>query len=145
MRNRQLVAAWVYEKGLPDNVIERRTRDGKTYFVVRDYDKLRVLFGDLLRELQRIKSEGDYEAIRALVEHYAVKVDPAMHAEVLERYAKLEHPPILGLHRPAARAGHERGANRGRANRVSRRLQRADARVRREVLVAADLELTVSE
>ena len=97
MRNRQLVAAWVYEKGLPDNVIERRTRDGKTYFVVRDYDKLRVLFGDLLRELQRIKSEGDYEAIRTLVEHYAVKVDPAMHAEVLERYAKLNIPPYSGF------------------------------------------------
>ena len=97
MRNRQLVAAWVYEKGLPDNVIERRVRDGKTYFVVRDYDKLRVLFGDLLRELQRIKSAGDYDAIRNLVEHYAVKVDPVMHAEVLERYAKLDIPAYSGF------------------------------------------------
>jgi len=97
MRNRQLVAAWVYEKGLPDNVIERRVRDGKTYFVVRDYDKLRVLFGDLLRELQRIKSAGDYAAIRDLVEHYAVKVDPVMHAEVLERYAKLDIPAYSGF------------------------------------------------
>jgi dipeptidyl-peptidase-3 len=97
MRNRQLVAAWVYEKGMSDNVIERRERDGKTYFVVRDYDKLRVLFGDLLRELQRIKSEGDYDAIRDLVERYAVKVDPAMHAEVLERYAKLDIPAYAGF------------------------------------------------
>jgi dipeptidyl-peptidase-3 len=97
MRNRQLVAAWVYEKGLPDNVIERRERDGKTYFVVRDYDKLRVLFGELLRELQRIKSEGDFEAIRGLVERYAVKVDPAMHAEVLERYAQLNVPAYSGF------------------------------------------------
>jgi dipeptidyl-peptidase III len=97
MRNRQLIAAWVYEKGMPDNVIERRERDGKTYFVVRDYDKLRTLFGDLLRELQRIKSEGDYDAIRDLVERYAVKVDPAMHAEVLERYARLDIPAYAGF------------------------------------------------
>jgi dipeptidyl-peptidase-3 len=97
MRNRQLVAAWVYEKGRPDNVIERRERDGKTYFVVRDYDKLRALFGDLLRELQRIKSEGDYDSIRDLVERYAVKVDPAMHAEVLERYADLGIPAYAGF------------------------------------------------
>ena len=97
MRNRQLIAAWVYEQGMPDNVIERRERDGKTYFVVRDYDKLRTLFGDLLRELQRIKSEGDYDAIRDLVERYAVKVDPAMHAEVLERYARLDVPAYAGF------------------------------------------------
>jgi dipeptidyl-peptidase-3 len=97
MRNRQLVAAWVYEKGMPEGVIERRERGGKTYFVVRDYDKLRVLFGDLLRELQRIKSEGDYAAIRELVERYAVKVDPALHAEVLARYAKLNIPAYAGF------------------------------------------------
>jgi dipeptidyl-peptidase-3 len=100
MRNRQLVAAWVYEKGMPDNVIERRERDGKTYFVVRDYDKLRVLFGELLRELQRIKSEGDYDAIRDLVERYAVKVDPKLHAEVLVRYAKLNIPAYSGFIQP---------------------------------------------
>jgi dipeptidyl-peptidase-3 len=100
MRNRQLVAAWVYEKGKPDNVIERRERDGKTYFVVRDYERLRDLFGELLRELQRIKSEGDYVAIRDLVERYAVKVDPAMHAEVLARYAKLNIPPFAGFIAP---------------------------------------------
>jgi dipeptidyl-peptidase-3 len=97
MRNRQLVGAWVYEKGRAENVIERRERDGKTYFVVRDYAKLRELFGALLRELQRIKSEGDYAAIRDLVERYAVKVDPAMHKEVLERYAKLNIPPFAGF------------------------------------------------
>jgi dipeptidyl-peptidase-3 len=97
MRNRQLIAAWVYEKGRPGNVIERRERDGKTYFVVNDYAKLRELFGQLLRELQRIKSEGDYEAIRDLVERYAVKVDPALHSEVLERYAKLDIPAYSGF------------------------------------------------
>jgi dipeptidyl-peptidase III len=100
MRNRQLVAAWVYEKGMPDNVIERRERDGKTYFVVRDYDKLRVLFGELLRELQRIKSAGDYDAIRSLVERYAVKVDPELHAEVLARYKKLNIPAYSGFIQP---------------------------------------------
>lgn len=97
MRNRQLIAAWAYEHGKPDNVIERRERDGKTYFVINDYDKLRALFGELLKELQRIKSEGDYAAIRDLVERYAVKVDPAMHAEVIERYAKLDIPPFSGF------------------------------------------------
>ncbi len=97
MRNRQLIAAWAYEKGMPDNVIERRQRDGKTYFVVRDYAKLRALFGELLRELQRIKSEGDFNAIRDLVERYAVKVDPALHKEVLERYARLDIPAYSGF------------------------------------------------
>jgi dipeptidyl-peptidase-3 len=100
MRNRQLVAAWAYEQGKAENVIERRTRDGKTYFVVNDYDKLRALFGDLLRELQRIKSQGDYAAIRDLVETYAVKVDRDMHREVLERYAKLDVPPYAGFIQP---------------------------------------------
>ena len=100
MRNRQLIAAWAYEKGRPDNVVERMTRDGKTYFVVRDYDKLRTLFGELLRELQRIKSTGDFEAIRSLVETYAVKVDPGLHAEVLERYARLDIPPYSGFIQP---------------------------------------------
>jgi dipeptidyl-peptidase-3 len=75
-------------------------RDGKTYFVVNDYDKLRALFGDLLRELQRIKSQGDYAAIRDLVETYAVKVDRDMHREVLERYAKLDVPPYAGFIQP---------------------------------------------
>lgn len=97
MRNRQMIAKWTYEKGLPDNVIERRERDGKTFFVVRDYPKLRELFGELLRELQRIKSEGDFEAIRDMVETYAVKVDQDLHAEVLERYAELDIPPYAGF------------------------------------------------
>jgi dipeptidyl-peptidase-3 len=97
MRNRQMIAKWAYEKGLPDNVIERRERDGKTFFAVRDYSKLRELFGELLRELQRIKSEGDFEAIRDMVETYAVKVDRDLHAEVLERYAELDIPPYAGF------------------------------------------------
>ena len=97
MRNRQLIALWAYEHGLPDNVIERRTRDGKTYFVVNDYAKLRALFGQLLRELQRIKSAGDYAAIRALVERYGVKVDAALRAEVHARYAALDIPAYTGF------------------------------------------------
>jgi dipeptidyl-peptidase-3 len=97
MRNRQLIAAWAFEQGRADNVIERRERDGKTYFVIRDYDKLRALFGRQLRELQRIKSMGDYAAIRDLVERYAVKVDAALHAEVLERYRKLDIPAYSGF------------------------------------------------
>jgi len=100
MRNRQLIAAWAYEHGRNDNVIERRTRDGKTFFVVNDYTKLRALFGRLLRELQRIKSTGDYAAIRELVEQYAVKVDPALHAEVRARYAALDVPAYAGFMGP---------------------------------------------
>jgi dipeptidyl-peptidase III len=100
MRNRQLVAGWCYEQGKPANVIERRERDGKTYFVVNDFVRLRELFGELLRELQRIKSEGDYAAARDLVERYAVKVDRRMHAEVLDRYATLDIPPFAGFMGP---------------------------------------------
>ncbi|HEX7237682.1 MAG TPA: dihydrofolate reductase [Gammaproteobacteria bacterium] len=100
MRNRQLIAAWAYEHGRNDNVIERRSRDGKTFFVVNDYAKLRALFGRLLRELQRIKSTGDYAAIRELVERYAVKVDPALHAEVRARYAALDVPASTGFMGP---------------------------------------------
>jgi dipeptidyl-peptidase-3 len=97
MRNRQLVALWAYEHGLHDNVIERRTRDGKTHFVVNDYVKLRTLFGELLRELQRIKSTGDYAAIRELVERYGVKVDAGLGAEVRARYAALDIPAYTGF------------------------------------------------
>ena len=97
MRNRQLIAAWAYEHGRKDNVIERRARDGKTFFVINDYVKLRALFGRLLRELQRIKSTGDYAAIRELVERYAVKVDPALHEEVRARYAALDVPAYSGF------------------------------------------------
>src|SRR5690606_39209706 len=85
MRNRQWVSAWVFEKGEDEGVIERVERDGKVYFNIKDYVRLRELFGELLRETQRIKSEGDYEAARALVENYGVKVDQNIHAGVLER------------------------------------------------------------
>lgn len=100
MRNRQLIAAWAYDHGRRDNVIEKRVRDGKTFFVVNDHKKLRALFGDLLRELQRIKSTGDFAAIRALVERYAVKVDPQLHAEVRARYAALNVPAYSGFMGP---------------------------------------------
>ncbi|MFK7775081.1 MAG: dihydrofolate reductase [Saprospiraceae bacterium] len=100
MRNRQLISKWVFEKGAKDNVIEKVVRDGKTYFNITDYDKLRSLFGDLLKELQRIKSEGDYEAGKALVENYGVQVDAAIHKEVLERSEKLQLPPYKGFINP---------------------------------------------
>jgi len=92
MRNRQLVAMWCYEKGKKDNVIEKKTKDNKTYFVINDYKKLQTLFGDLLKEIQRIKSEGDFKAGKALVENYGVKVDKNLHKEVLERFASLNSP-----------------------------------------------------
>lgn len=100
MRNRQMVAAWVYEHGKAENVIEKKVRSGKTYFVVNDYDKLRVLFGELLREVQRIVSQGDYEAGKALIETYGVKVDPALHAEVRQRYEALNIAPYSGFIQP---------------------------------------------
>ncbi|MEO6902510.1 MAG: dihydrofolate reductase [Bacteroidia bacterium] len=100
MRNRQLIAKWVYEKGQKENVIEKKIKDGKTYFVINDYDKLRTLFGDLLREIQRIKSTGDYKAGHDLVENYGVNVDPALHKEVLERYSKLNIAPYSGYINP---------------------------------------------
>jgi dipeptidyl-peptidase-3 len=100
MRNRQMVASWAYEMGLAEGVIERRQRAGKSYFVVSDYDALRDLFGQLLRELQRIKSEGDFEAAQYLVETYGVQVDEALHAEVLERYALLDLPAYSGFINP---------------------------------------------
>ncbi|WP_111706383.1 dipeptidyl-peptidase 3 family protein [Lutibacter citreus] len=100
MRNRQLVAAWAFEKGKSDNVIEKVVKDNKTYFVVRDYAKLRYLFGELLKEIQRIKSEGDFEAGKALVENYGVKVDQAIHKEVLERNSKFKSAPYSGFVNP---------------------------------------------
>lgn len=100
MRNRQWVSAWVFEKGQADNVIEKVTRDGKTYFNINDYDKLHELFGQLLRETQRIKSEGDYKAVEALVEGYGVKVDQKIHAEVLERNKQFPSPPYSGFVNP---------------------------------------------
>ena len=100
MQNRQLVAAWVIEKGAKDNVVERIKKNGKTYFNINDYDKLRVLFGELLQEIQRIKSEGDYEAGKNLVETYGVKVDYALHKEVLERIEPLNLAPYRGFVNP---------------------------------------------
>ena len=100
MRNRQLIARWVYEKGAADNVVEMVKKEGKTYVVVNDYGKLRALFGELLAEVQRIKSTGDFAAARELVEAYAVKVDPVLHAEVLERYKKLNLAPYKGFVNP---------------------------------------------
>ena len=100
MVNRQWVSAWVFEKGAADNVIEKVTRDGKTYFNINDYDKLHELFGQLLRETQRIKSEGDYKAVEALVEGYGVKVDQAIHAEVLERNKQFTSAPYSGFVNP---------------------------------------------
>ena len=100
MRNRQLIARWVFEKGAADKVVELVKKDGKTYVVVNDYEKLRALFGKLLSEIQRIKSTGDYQGAHDLVENYAVKVDPALHAEVLERYKKLNLAPYKGFVNP---------------------------------------------
>ena len=100
MRNRQLIARWVFEKGAADKVVELVKKDGKTYVVVNDYEKLRALFGELLSEIQRIKSTGDYQSAHDLVESYAVKVDPALHAEVLERYKKLNLAPYKGFVNP---------------------------------------------
>ena len=100
MRNRQWVSAWVYEKGLKENVIEKVTREGKTYFNITDYEKLHDLFGQLLRETQRIKSEGDFAAVQALVEDYGVKVDQAIHADVLERNKQFTSAPYGGFVNP---------------------------------------------
>lgn len=100
MRDRALIAHWVYERGTKDNVTEMFSRDGKTYVKINDYDKLRTLFGELLKEIQRIKSEGDYEAGKALVENYGVKVDTKLHNELLERYAKLHLAPYTGFVNP---------------------------------------------
>jgi len=100
MRNRQLVASWAFEKGQADNVVERLERDGNTYYEIHDYDKLRVIFGDLLKEIQRIKSEGDYTAGKNLVENYGVQVDKELHQEVLDRAAKLNIAPYNGFVNP---------------------------------------------
>ena len=100
MQNRKLIADWCYEKGKEANVIEKKVRDGKTYFVVNDYEALRGLFAELLAEVQRIKSEGDFEAGKALVETYAVNIDPELHKEVKERYAALDLKPYGGFLNP---------------------------------------------
>ena len=100
MQDRKLISEWCYRKGLSKNVIEKKVRDGKTYFVVNDFEALRVLFGELLAEVQRIKSEGDYEAGKALVETYAVNIDYDLHKEVLERYSALGLKPYGGFLNP---------------------------------------------
>lgn len=100
MRNRHLIAKWVYEKGKPEKVIEKVIKEGKTYFVIRDYQKLRTLFGELLREVQRITSEGDFAAAQSLVEDYGVVIDKALHAEVLQRFEKLHIAPYKGFINP---------------------------------------------
>ena len=100
MRNRQLVASWAFDRGVKSNTIERKFIDGKTYFVINDYDQLRIYFGELLNEIQRIKSEGDFEAGRSLVENYGVKVDQNVHAEVLRRSEPLNIAPYNGFVNP---------------------------------------------
>jgi len=100
MRNRQLIASWVFEKGKTDKVIEMIKRDGETFVVINDYQKLRTLFGQLLAEIQRIKSTGDFEAGKKLVENYGVKVNQTLHAEVLDRYKKLNLAPYRGFVNP---------------------------------------------
>ena len=104
MRNRALIARWVYEQGKKDKVVELVKRKNKTYVKVNDYAALRTLFGKLLAEIQRIKSEGDYEAARSLVETYAVKVDPVLHKELLERYARLNVAPYKSFINPVYQA-----------------------------------------
>ena len=109
MRNRQMIAKWVYEKGKDDNVIEKIEKENKTYFVVNDYEKLRELFGELLKEVQRIKSQGDFEAGKALIEGYGVKVDPQLHKEVKGRYAKLNKASYSGFIQPKLKAIEKNG------------------------------------
>lgn len=100
MRNRQWVSAWAFERGTEEGVIEKTTRDGKTYYDIKNYEQLREIFGELLKETQRIKSEGDYEAAKALVENYGVKVDQKIHKEVLDRNEKFKSAPYSGFVNP---------------------------------------------
>lgn len=109
MRNRQVIAGWAFEQGREDNVIEKVVDDGRSYFVIRDYEALRSLFGELLQEIQRIKSEGDFEAGKALVETYGVKVDQAIHEEVLARVEPLNIAPYKGFIQPRVIAVEENG------------------------------------
>lgn len=111
MRNRHLITQWAYEKGKADNVIEYVKRDGKTYLKINDYTKLRNLFGQLLAEIQRVKSEGDYEGGKMLVERYGVKFDPELHKEVLARYAKLNIAPYKGFVNPVYTAVKDKNGN----------------------------------
>ena len=111
MRNRQLIARWALEHGKDEKVVEMVVRDGKTYVRINDYAKLRTLFGKLLAEIQRIKSEGDYEAARQLVETYGVQIDPVLHAEVLQRYRSLHLAPYKGFLNPVYTPQADAGGN----------------------------------
>lgn len=111
MRNRQLIASWCYEKGKTDNVIEKKIKDGKSYFTINNYQALRELFAQLLAEIQRVKSEGDFETARQLVENYGVKIDRNLHAEVLERYKKLNLAPYSGFVNPVYRLEKDNDGN----------------------------------
>ena len=111
MRNRQLIAQWAYQKGKADKVVELVKKEGKTYVVVNDYEKLRGLFGELLAEIQRIRSTGDFEAARTMVETYAVNVDPELHKEILDRYAKLNLAPYKGFVNPVYEAVKDENGN----------------------------------
>ena len=112
MRNRAWVSNWCFEKAEPEGAVVKVVRDGKTYIDIKDYDRLRELFGELLQEVQRIKSQGDYDAAKALVEGYGVKVDPAVHQEVLDRVAVLGVAPYGGFINP------EMSATRDAAGRI---------------------------
>jgi dipeptidyl-peptidase-3 len=100
MRNRALIANWVLEHGKKDNVVELARKEGKIHVVIHDYNKMRTLIGELLAEIQRVKSEGDFEGAKNLVEKYGVKVDTDIHKEILERYAKLHIAPYKGFVNP---------------------------------------------
>ena len=100
MRNRSAISHWVYEKGKTDNAIEMEKRDGKTFVKINDYKKVRQLFGELLKEIQRVKSEGDFEAGKRIIEDYGVRIDPVLHTEILERYARLNLAPYTGFVNP---------------------------------------------
>ena len=111
MRNRKLISEWAYQHGKADNVIEYVKRDGKTYIRINDYEKLRELFGKLLAEIQRIKSEGDYAAGKKLVEDYAIRLDRNLHKEILDRYAKLDIAPYKGFVNPVYEAVTDKDGN----------------------------------
>jgi len=100
MRNRQIIALWCYENGLKENIIELKKKQGKSYFIIHDYEKLRMLFARLLAEIQRIKSEGDYEAAKKLVENYGTQINTKLHKEVIDRFSKLDIPPFTGFINP---------------------------------------------
>ena len=146
MRNRKLIAEWCYEQGKPDNVIEWVEQDGKTYVVVNDYTKLRELLGRMLREVQRIKSEGDFEAGKALVERYAVTGrSEAARAKCATRYKALDIEPYSGFVNPRVRAGGEERQGRGCEGFLSERLREADARIQPGLLLPAESELRLND